>query len=72
MSVIFLFLTDLDLMLLIVAWMVVAPVTAAFVKAPAQVSRPGMLAGHLGAGAGFALAMVVAFYASALVLAPGS
>ena len=72
LSVIFLFLTDIDLMLLIVGWMVAAPVIAAFVRAPARESRVGLLAGHVGAGVGFAVALVIAFYASALVLPPGS
>ena len=71
LSVIVLFVGDLDLMLLIVGWMVIAPVIAGLVRAPAQEVRND-LAGHIGAGTAFAAALVVAFYASALVLPPGS
>ena len=72
LSVIVLFLADLDVMLLIVVWMLAAPVVACIVRAPAQRARVGLLAGHLGAGVAFAVALVVAFFASGVVLPPGS
>ncbi len=72
LSVIVLFVTDLDLMLLIVGWMLVAPVIAGVVRAPDQQARMGPLAGHLGAGVAFAVTLVVAFFVSGVVLAPGS
>jgi hypothetical protein len=72
LSIVFLFLTDVDLMLLIVGWMMVAPIIAAFARPPAPNVPLGNLGGHLGAGLGFAVAMAFAFYASAFVLAPGS
>ena len=71
LSVIVLFVADLDLMLLIVGWMVVAPVLACFVRATAQRAR-GDLAGHISAGVGFGAALVIAFYGAALALPPGS
>jgi hypothetical protein len=58
-------------MLFIIGWMLVAPVLACVVPAAAQQARSG-LAGHIGAGVAFAAALVIAFYASALVLPPGS
>jgi hypothetical protein len=72
LSVIVLFVTDLDVMLFIIGWMQVAPALACVVRAPAQQARGGPLAGHIGAGVAFAAALVIAFYASALVLPPGS
>ncbi len=69
---IFLYLTDVDVMLLIVGWMIVAPVIAGFIRKPAQPTRSGGLAGHVGAGIAIPVAMVIAFYSSGLGLAPGS
>lgn len=56
----------------ILGWMVVAPVLAGFVHPPRHSRQGGQLAGHTGAGAVFAVVIIVAFYASGLVLAPGS
>ena len=70
----------------ILAWMVIAPVLAGFIPAPAKNATPDpalradlpagrvgeSLPGHLGAGVTFALVSAVAFYAAGLVLAPGS
>ena len=72
LSVFFLYLTDVDVMLLIVGWMIVAPVVAGFIRRPAQATPSGAAGGHIGAGVGFPVAMALAFYASGSVLAPGS
>jgi hypothetical protein len=58
--------------LFILAWMVAAPVVAAFIPAKARRAEPRTLTGHLGAGVTFTVVSVVAFYAAGLVLAPGS
>jgi hypothetical protein len=71
LSVIILFVADLDLTLFIVGWMLVAPVLDCVVRVAAQQARGG-LAYHIGAGVAFAVALVMSFYASALVLPPGS
>jgi hypothetical protein len=72
LSVIVLFVADLDLMLFIIGWMLVAPALACVARAAAAQQARGGLAGHIGAGVAFAAALVIAFYASAVVLAPGS
>jgi hypothetical protein len=72
LSVIVLFTADLDLMLLIIGWMLVAPAIACVAPAAAQPARSGPLAGYIGAGVAFAATLVVAFYASGVVLPPGS
>jgi len=56
----------------ILGWMAVAPVVAAFMRAPRDSRPAGQLAGHLGAGVVFTVVLVAAFYASELVLSPGS
>lgn len=71
-SVIVLFAADLDLMLLVIGWMLVAPALACVVRAAPPQAQGGPLAGHIVAGFAFAAALVIAFYASALVLPPGS
>ena len=72
LSVIVLFVADLDLMLFIIGWMLAAPALACFVRAAPQQVRGGPVAGHIGAGVAFAAALVISFYATALVLPPGS
>ena len=72
LSVIVLFLTDLDFMLVIVLWMLVAPIGACFVRAPGQRVGGGSFPGHLGAGIAFPVALVLGFYALGLILPPGS
>jgi hypothetical protein len=53
-------------------WMMVAPLLAGFVRAPADQVRSGLLGGHLVAGVLFAITLSVVFSASELVLSPGS
>jgi hypothetical protein len=60
------------LTLLTLGWMVVAPLLARFVHAPADRVRRGQLGGHVMAGALFAITLGVVFSVSGLVLAPGS
>ena len=60
------------LTLLILVWMVTAPWLARFVRAPGQEVRHGELGGHVIAGFFFAVAVIVAFASSGLILAPGS
>ncbi|HEX7262984.1 MAG TPA: hypothetical protein VF383_02280 [Candidatus Dormibacteraeota bacterium] len=56
----------------ILVWMIIAPVVAAFVPAPAKRDEPRELPGHVGAGALVAVVLVLAFFAAEAVLAPGS
>jgi hypothetical protein len=56
----------------ILAWMVLAPILAAVVPAPKTRPEPLEVGAHVGAGVLITVALVVAFYAAALVLAPGS
>jgi hypothetical protein len=56
----------------ILGWMVVAPLLALFVRAPAEQVRRGQLVGHVMAGVLFAITLAAVFTASGLVLAPGS
>jgi hypothetical protein len=56
----------------ILVWMIIAPVVAAFVPAPAKRDEPRELPGHVGAGALLAVVLVLAFLAAEAVLAPGS
>jgi hypothetical protein len=56
----------------ILVWMIIAPVVAAFVPAPAKRDEPRELPGHVGAGALLAVVLVLAFVAAEAVLAPGS
>lgn len=56
----------------ILVWMIIAPVVAAFVPAPAKRDQPRELPGHVGAGALLAVVLVLAFLAAEAVLAPGS
>jgi hypothetical protein len=58
--------------LLILGWMVVAPLLAGLIRALGPLQERGQLGGHLGAGAVFAVVLFAAFYASGIVLAPGS
>jgi hypothetical protein len=60
------------LTLLPLGWMMVAPLLAGFVRAPADQVRRGLLGGHLVAGVLFAITLSVVFSASELVLSPGS
>lgn len=72
LSVIVLFVTDLDLMFVIIGWMLVAPAMACVVPRAAQQARNGSLGGHVGACIAFATALVVAFFAAGVALPPGS
>lgn len=56
----------------ILVWMIIAPVVAAFVPAPAKRDESRELPSHVGAGALLAVVLVVAFLAAEAVLAPGS
>ena len=58
--------------LVIFAWMVLAPILAAVVPAPNPRPNPPQVGGHIGAGILITVALVVAFSAASLVLAPGS
>jgi hypothetical protein len=71
-TMIVLFATGLDLMILIILLMIVAPVVAWRVRAPAGQARGGSLFGHLGAAIAFAVAMVVAFFAGGVALPAGN
>ena len=70
--VIFVFVADTDLTLFMVTAMVIVPVFAGFERARGAITRRGGLLEHVGAGVAFAVGLVVAFYASGSVLAPGS
>jgi hypothetical protein len=63
---------SIALTLLTLCWMVVAPLLAGFVRAPAEQARRGQLGGHITAGALFAITLGAVFSVSGLVLAPGS
>lgn len=58
--------------LFIFVWMLLAPIIAAVVPAPKTRPEPQQVGGHLGAGVLLTVGLVFAFYAAALVLAPGS
>lgn len=60
------------LILVTFGWMVVAPLLAGFLRAPAQQTGRGQLAGHLIAGFVLPVTLVVGFFAAELVLPPGS
>jgi hypothetical protein len=70
-TMVVLFATGLDLMIFIILLIIVAPVVSWRVRAPAGQARPGSLFGHLGAAVAFAVAMVVAFLATGMVLPAG-
>lgn len=56
----------------ILGWMMISPLLARLMRAPAEQALRGQLGGHVMAGALFAITLVVVFSASGLVLAPGS
>ncbi|HSS93912.1 MAG TPA: hypothetical protein VLR46_07975 [Candidatus Dormibacteraeota bacterium] len=61
-----------DLTFLILGWMVLAPVLAAFVRAPAPQPQPSELPAHVGAAAILGVVLILTFFLAGLVLAPGS
>jgi len=70
--VIFVFVANTDLTLLLIATIVIVPVFAGFQRSREALVRRGGLAEHIGAGVAFPLALALGFYASELVLPPGS
>jgi hypothetical protein len=70
--VIFVFAANADLTLFLVAAIVAVPVFAGFQRSRDALVRRGGLAEHIGAGVAFAVALALGFYASELVLPPGS
>lgn len=68
----FVFVANTDLTLFLIAAIVIVPVIAGFQRSRDALMRRGGLIGHIGAGVAFPVALALGFYASALVLPPGS